>query len=59
MARKQPVIKTVSYVHVGNDLVNTDDLTPEQKVQLGTWLKTTYKNELYAGKAAFFPAKKE
>ena len=48
-------IKTVSYVHVGNKLVNTDDLNAEQKKRLGTWLKTTYLNELFAGQAVFKP----
>ena len=38
MARKQPEIKVVSYVHVGNELVNTDDLSPERKRELATWL---------------------
>ncbi|MBD5154318.1 MAG: hypothetical protein HDT15_04385 [Oscillibacter sp.] len=54
--RKQQEIKTVSYVHVGDKLVCTDDLTPEQKVRLGTWLKTTYLNNLYRGQAVFKPA---
>lgn len=53
--RKQPKIKAVSYVHVGDKLVCTDDLTPEMKAQLGTWLKTTYLNNLYRGQAVFKP----
>ena len=48
-------IKTVSYVHVGDKLVNTDDLNDEQKKRLGTWQKTTYLNELFAGQAVFKP----
>lgn len=52
MRLTQP-IKTVSYVHVGDKLVNTDDLNAEQKKKLGTWLKTTYLNNLYAGQATF------
>ena len=44
-------IKTVSYVHVGDQLVNTDDLSREQKKELATWLKVTYLNTLYQGKA--------
>ena len=46
-------IKTVSYVHVGDQLVNTDDLSREQKKELATWLKVTYLNTLYQGKAVF------
>ena len=48
-------IKTVSYVHVGDKLVNTDDLSDEQRVRLGTWLKSTYLNGLYQGQAVFYP----
>lgn len=53
MARKQE-IKTVSFVHIGDELVNTDDLNDEQRRKLATWLKTTYLNELFRGKAEFF-----
>ena len=55
MARKEQKIKVVSYVHVGNQLVNTEDLNPEQKRQLATWIKCTYLNTLYEGKAKFWP----
>lgn len=54
MARKTE-IKVVSYVRVGDDLVETSQLTPEQKECLGTWLKTTYLNHLFAGQAVFRP----
>ena len=53
MARKQK-IKTVSFVHIGDQLVNTDDLNDEQRRRLATWLKTTYLNTLFRGKAEFF-----
>lgn len=46
-------IKCVAYCHVGDKLVNMDDLTPEQKVQAANWLTTTYLNELYRGVAEF------
>lgn len=49
-------IKAVSYVRVGGELVETSQLTPEQKVELATWLKTTYLNALFAGRAEFRPA---
>lgn len=55
MARKELKIKVVSYVHVGDQLVNTEDLNPEQKRQLATWIKCTYLNTLYEGKAKFWP----
>lgn len=46
----------MSYVHVGDKLVCTDDLDAERKKQLGTWIKTTYLNELFRGQARFYPA---
>jgi len=55
MARKEPKIKVVSYVHVGDQLVNTEDLDAEQKRRLATWIKCTYLNTLYQGKAKFYP----
>ena len=54
MAKKME-IKVVSYVRVGDELVNTDDLSPEQKVDLATRLKVTYLNHLFAGQAVFKP----
>lgn len=53
MAKKQE-IKTVSFVHIGDELVNTDDLNDDQRRRLATWLKTTYLNTLFKGKAEFF-----
>lgn len=53
MTKKQE-IKTVSFVHVGDKLVNTDDLNDEQRRRLATWLKTTYLNALFRGKTEFF-----
>lgn len=53
MPRKDTKIKVVSYVHVGDQLVNTEDLDPERKRQLATWIKCTYLNALYEGKAKF------
>lgn len=55
MARKEQKINVVSYVHVGDQLVNTADLNPEQKRRLATWIKCTYLNALYEGKAKFYP----
>ncbi len=56
MAKRVTKIKAVSYVHVGDQLVETSQLTAEQKKQLGTWIKTTYLNELFRGQATFRPA---
>ncbi len=58
MARKELKIKVVSYVHVGDQLVNTEDLDAEQKRRLATWIKCTYLNTLYQGKAKFYPVEK-
>lgn len=55
MPRKEQKIKVVSYVHVGDQLVNTEDLDPERKQRLATWIKCTYLNALYEGKAKFRP----
>ena len=52
---KAQEIKTVSYVHVGDKLVNTQDLDSEQKKRLGTWLNTTLLNSLFQGKAVIYP----
>lgn len=53
MARKLE-IRTESYVHIGDELVNTDDLNDDQRRRLATWLKTTYLTTLFQGKAEFF-----
>ena len=57
VAKKQE-IKTVSFVHIGDELVNTDDLDDEQRRILATWLKTTYLNALFQGKVEFFECSK-
>lgn len=57
MAKRLP--KVVSYVHVGNDIVNTEDLTEDQRRRVGTWLKSTYLTALFRGKAEFREAESE
>lgn len=52
--RKRIEIKTVSYVHVGDKLVNTEDLNEEQRLKLAAWLNCTYLNAFYQGKAVFY-----
>ena len=49
-------IKVISYVHVGDKLVNTEDLTPEQRQRLANWLKAEWLNGLFQGRAVFRPA---
>ena len=44
----------MSFVHIGDKLVSTDELNAEQKSQVATWLKTTYLNNLFQGKAKFY-----
>lgn len=56
MAKRDQKIKCVSYVRVNGELVETSKLSEEQKVELATWLKTTYLNNLFAGRAEFYPA---
>ena len=51
--RKQPEIKVVAYVHVGDQLVNVDELDKERRVKLATWLKPTYLNELFRGEPLY------
>ena len=57
VAKKQE-IKTVTFVHIGDELVNTDNLDDEQRRRLATWLKTTYLNALFQGKVEFFECSK-
>lgn len=47
-------IKVVSYVHVGEKLVNTEDLTAEQRTRLATALKIDWLNGLFAGEGVVF-----
>ena len=47
-------IKTVSYVHVGDRLVCTDELTQEQRVRLATKLKVEWMNAMFRGQAEFY-----
>ena len=59
MAKEKQKIKAISYVHVGDKLVETSQLNEEQKRKLATWLKVTYLNHLYAGQAVFRPVSEE
>ena len=55
MAKKErQKIRRVSYVHAGDEMVRTDQLRDEQRQKLGTWIKTTWLNELFRGQAEFY-----
>ncbi len=51
-------MKAVSYVHVGDRLVNTEELDGEQRRRLATALAAEYLSGLYRGEAVFFPAER-
>lgn len=51
--KRDAKIKTVSYVHVGDQLVRFDDLTDDQRQRAATELKFRYLSELYRGQAVF------
>ena len=52
---KSQEIKAASYIHTGEKLVSTQELNDAQRRQLGVWLKTTYLNALFQGRAVFAP----
>lgn len=53
MARTQRPIRTQAFVHVGERLVNVDDLTPQQRDYIGAHLRVAMLNAYYDGKATF------
>lgn len=55
MARKQPKIKVISQVWVGDQLVKVSDLDEDKKERLAIGLQVTYLNELFKGQAVFYP----
>ena len=50
----QTDIKAVSYVHMGDKLVSTEELSPDQRRAFATWLKSSYLNSLFRGRASFY-----
>ncbi len=52
--KTKPLPRCEAYVHVGDKLVNVDDLNAEQKDRLGAALTVTLLNEIYRGKAEFW-----
>lgn len=51
--RNREPIRVEAYVTVGGREVSVDDLSPEQRAELGTWLRLTCLNELFRGQAVF------
>ena len=51
--KRNQKIRVEAYVHVGDQLVNVDDLNQEQKVRLSNELAVTMLNAAYAGVAKF------
>lgn len=49
-------IKTVSFVHAGDRLADTAELTEEESARLGTWLKAVCLNDMFQGRAVFHGA---
>lgn len=54
MPKKPPEIRAVAYVHVGDKLVNVDDLNQEQRERLARKLTVTMLNAAFKGKAEFW-----
>lgn len=51
--RNREPIQVKAFVKVNGVDTDVDELTPEQKRELGTWLKLTCLNELFRGQAVF------
>ena len=49
-------IQVQSYVRQEGRLIPVEDLPPPQREDLAVWLKSTYLNELFRGRAGFRPA---
>lgn len=54
MAKNQPSIQVIAYVHVGDQLVNVDELSPKQREHLGCELTVTMLNAAFKGQARFW-----
>ena len=53
MARRQEPIRTEAFVHIGDQLVNLDTLSREQRSYIGAKLRTAMLNAAWEGKAVF------
>ena len=54
MAKKAQKIRTIAYIHVGDQLVDVDTLNPQQRDYLGASLSVAMLNGAYRGKAQFW-----
>ena len=52
--RKQPVIKTSSWVPVGGEMIELTSLPPEKKRKWATETKKLYMNTMFRGRAVFW-----
>lgn len=53
MARTED-ITAESYVRINGKLTNTKNLSVDQLRKLAVWIKLTYLNSLFSGKAKFY-----
>lgn len=51
--RQREPLRVEAYITVDGKVTNVDTLTESQRERLGTWLKATYLNELFGGRAQF------
>lgn len=57
--RERPPITVKAYVKVNGVETDVDTLNEEQRRQLGTAIKVTMLNELFAGRVRFYPASED
>ena len=57
--RERPPITVKAYVKVNGVETDVDTLNAEQRRQLGTAIKVTMLNELFAGRVRFYPASED
>ena len=57
--RERPPITVKAYVKVNGVETDVDTLNEEQRRRLGTAIKVTVLNELFAGKVRFYPASED
>lgn len=57
--RERPPITVKAYVKVNGVETDVDTLNEEQRRRLGTAIKVTMLNELFAGQIRFYPASED
>ncbi len=57
--RERPPITVKAYVKVNGVETDVDTLNEEQRRRLGTAIKVTMLNELFAGQVRFYPASED